>query len=340
VSNPGDEQAWKRILKTPPKGIGDVTINRIVDRCRRTGLPFGEVIADTEMLPDANIATRNRLEKFSDLLTDIAERHKNSAISELVADVLDKSGLADFYEEKFPDEAEDRIANLQQFVEAAKEREAIHPEYNLSDFLSEIALVSDIDNYDEAVNRVTLMTMHAAKGLEFPVVFVVALEDSLLPHARSSNSSDEIDEERRLFYVAITRARERLYLSAAETRAINGQLMFQEPSRFLRDIDPKKLKGWTLPTQTRSLMFEPDEREYYAERPVYRSQVKSKPDNGTSGASLIPYKIGDIVEHPEFGIGVVTAKSGEIDSLKVRVAFEGVGSKLLALKYATLRKID
>lgn len=337
LSNPGDEQAWKRILKTPPKGIGDVTISRIVSRCRQTGMSFGDVVADAELLPDSTTATRNRLEKLSDLLTDVYERNKNKALSELVADTLAACGLIEYYQEKFPDEAEDRIANLYQFVEATKEREAIHPEYGLSDFLSEIALVSDIDDYKETADRVTLMTMHAAKGLEFPVVFIAALEDSLLPHNRSSNSIEEIEEERRLFYVAITRAKERLYLSAAETRAVNGQLMFQEPSRFLRDIEPSKLRGWTLPSQTRSMMFESDDE--FEERPRSFSP-KPKPNNGSNGSTLIPYKIGDIVEHPDFGIGVVTAKSGSLDSLKVRVAFEGIGSKLLALKYATLRKID
>ncbi|MBU1637988.1 UvrD-helicase domain-containing protein [bacterium] len=338
LSNPGDEQAWKRILKTPPKGIGEVTIARVVDRCRRTGMSFGEVIADAELLSDASTATRNRLEKLSNALSHIAEHNKQSSLSELAADVLRKSGLIEYYEEKFPEEADDRVANLYQFIEAAKDREAAHPEYSLSDFLSEIALVSDIDDYNEAANRVTLMTMHAAKGLEFPVVFAAALEDNLLPHSRSSDSIEEIEEERRLFYVAITRAQDRLYLSASETRALNGQLMFQEPSRFLRDIDPSRLKGWTLPREARSMMFEPTEENYHTERPSYRS--KSKNNSGLNGASLIPYKIGDIVEHPDFGMGVVTAKSGSLDSLKVRVAFEGVGSKLLALKYATLRKVE
>ena len=209
LANPGDEQAWKRILKTPPKGIGDVTIGRIIDRCRRIGLSFGEVIADAELLPDANTSMKHRLEKLSDLIDALREENKNRSLSELTAAVLEGSGLTEYYEEKFPDEAEDRIANLHQFIEAAKEREAAHPEYGLGDFLSEIALVSDIDDYEEAVNRVTLMTMHAAKGLEFPVVFVAALEDSLLPHSRSSDSVEEIDEERRLFYVAITRAQKR-----------------------------------------------------------------------------------------------------------------------------------
>jgi DNA helicase-2/ATP-dependent DNA helicase PcrA len=340
LSNPGDEQAWKRILKTPPKGIGNVTIIKITERCRQTGLSFGEVIEDAELLTEAGPAARNRLEKLAQVISDTRERTRNLSISELVADVLNISVLKEYYNEKLPDEAEDRIANLDQFVEAAREREAARPEYGLVDFLSEIALVSDIDDYQETIERVTLMTMHAAKGLEFPVVFVVALEDNLLPHSRSSDSVDEIDEERRLFYVAITRAKERLYLSASETRSLNGQLMFQEPSRFLRDIEPAKLKGWTLPTQTRSMMFEAEDEKEQTPREYYQHQYRKATSKSDDSTAMIPYKIGDIVEHSDFGIGVVTAKSGTIGDMKVRVAFEGVGSKLLALKYATLRKLD
>jgi len=338
--NPGDEQAWKRIFRTPPKGIGDKTVERLVTACRLGGETLGALIDAADDLDELKTVSKKRLTALASKMAEARHAAESSSLSETVARVLEMSGLEEHYRDKLPDEADERIANLQQFVEAAREREDLHPEYDLRDFLEEIALVADIDDYEEKADRVTLMTMHAAKGLEFPVVFVVGLEDNLVPHSRSSESVEEIEEERRLLYVAITRARERLYLSYAETRALNGNLMFQEPSRFLRDIDPAKLKGWTLPS---SPELEPRrlEGEGEVQRSIYGGSRRSRTKhNGKTSAIGIPYKIGDVVEHPEFGIGVVTAKSGSLDSLKLRVAFEGIGSKLLAVKYASLRKVD
>jgi DNA helicase-2/ATP-dependent DNA helicase PcrA len=260
-----------------------------------------------------------------------------------VQSVLDACGLCDFYRDQEVDESEDRVSNLLQMIEAAREREREHPEYDLVDFLAEVALVSDVDEYDNAAERVTLMTLHAAKGLEFPVVFITGLEENILPHQRSAGSAAEVEEERRLFYVGVTRAKEKLFLTYAQTRYVNGMLQFQEPSRFLRDIEPAKLRGWTLPPKASEREFSEDLDDEDS-RPV-RSRVpeswSAKKNNGGSPtASYLPYKIGDVVEHPEFGLGVVTAKSGDAADMKVRVAFQGIGSKLLAVKYAPLKKVN
>ena len=257
--------------------------------------------------------------------------------------MLDASGRCEHYRDESEAETEDRVSNLLQLVEAARERQREHPEYDLTDFLSEIALVSDVDDLDSSLERVTLMTLHAAKGLEFPVVFISGIEENVLPHQRSLGSAAEIEEERRLFYVGVTRARERLYLTYAQTRYVNGGLQFQEPSRFLRDIEPAKLRGWTLPPKNYEREFG-DDQSYEPSRRMHRAPLpnswSSKSSNGKPLNPIFPYKIGDLVQHPEFGLGVVTAKSGDADDMKIRVAFEGIGSKLLAVKFAQLKKVE
>jgi DNA helicase-2/ATP-dependent DNA helicase PcrA len=217
------------------------------------------------------------------------------------------------------------------------------PGITLVEFLSEAALVADVDSYQDAADCVTLMTMHAAQGLEFPIVFIAGLEEGILPHHRSLSDGGDIEEERRLFYVAMTRARERLYLSYAQYRTIWGSRDFQEPSRFLREIEPAKLRGWTIPPErrySRTTLEDADDFEFRTPRATQRFERALSPVKSNGLTGLIAFKIGDLVEHPEFGLGVVTAKSGDAENLKVRVAFEGMGSKLLAVKYAPLKRAD
>ena len=341
--NPDDEQSWRRVFKTPPKGIGSTTLDRIEDAMRRTNQSFGAIVRQLDNVPEIPKGTRAKLQQITDGLADLREAVKGQSLVKQAQAILDASGLCEHYKEQADDESEDRVSNLLQLVEAAREREREHPEYDLTDFLSEIALVSDVDELDNALERVTLMTLHAAKGLEFPVVFISGIEENVLPHQRSQGSPAEIEEERRLFYVGVTRARERLYLTYAQTRYINGMLQFQEPSRFLRDIEPAKLRGWTLPPKN----YEPEFGEEEGFQPSHRprrappqSSWSEKKNNGSYVTPLVPYKIGDLVQHPEFGLGVVTAKSGDAADMKVRVAFEGIGSKLLAVKFAQLKKVE
>jgi DNA helicase-2/ATP-dependent DNA helicase PcrA len=336
--NPDDEQAWRRVMRAPPRGIGDATVKQLEEEARHSERSIGRVILSPLALSSLSKLAQNKLSAIADLV----ERMKGeTAALDMVASVefvLQASGLAEYYERVDPDEFEERIANLAQLVEAARDRAREHPEFALADFLAEIALISDIDDYDETPDRVALMTMHAAKGLEFPVVFVVGLEEKLLPHQRSSGSVAEIEEERRLFYVAVTRAQERLYLTYSQMRYVNGTLEFQEPSRFLRDLSPEHVRGWSLPGGS-SLRVEDEDDEFIAlheEPPRWRGRRSQS----LARSVLIPYRIGDVVQHPEFGVGVVTAKSGDLDDLKIRVAFEGIGSKLLAVKFAQLKKLE
>ena len=341
--NSEDEQSWRRYFKTPPKGIGATTVERLEAMMRDANQSFAFALRRVDDVADLPKAMRAKLHALVDQLADLRAKIKDRALVDQVQTVLDASGLCEHYRDESEAETEDRVSNLLQLVEAARERQREHPEYDLTDFLSEIALVSDVDDLDSSLERVTLMTLHAAKGLEFPVVFISGIEENVLPHQRSLGSAAEIEEERRLFYVGVTRARERLYLTYAQTRYVNGGLQFQEPSRFLRDIEPAKLRGWTLPPKNYEREFG-DDQSYEPSRRMHRAPLpnswSSKSSNGKPLNPIFPYKIGDLVQHPEFGLGVVTAKSGDADDMKIRVAFEGIGSKLLAVKFAQLKKVE
>jgi DNA helicase-2/ATP-dependent DNA helicase PcrA len=338
--NPDDEQAWKRMLQFPPKGIGATTIQRLEEEARRAGMSLGGAMAG---LSDAQILTKMakaKLAPAAELIASLRQKIQGMDLAAKVETVLDASGLKEYYGEQETEDSDERVDNLLQLVEAAADRMREHPGYDLPDFLSEVALVSDVDEYEQAAERVTLMTLHAAKGLEFPVVFIAGVEEKLLPHSRSMTAQAELEEERRLFYVGVTRARERLYLTYSQTRYINGGLEWQEPSRFLRDIAPEHLRGWSLPGRNeRTVVYDEDNANWA--RPEAAPRAKR---NGTAPAkpslSIVPFQIGDVVEHPEFGIGVITAKSGDMQDMKVRVAFEGMGSKLLAIKFAPLKKVS
>jgi len=337
--NRDDEQAWRRILRTPPRGIGTVTLKILEDEARRTDRSIGQVLFT---LPDSAGITKSALAKLEPVTEKIAalkEKSRESDLVRCVEQAIEQSELASYYERIDPETSDERIANLAQLVEAARERAQMHPEYELVDFLNEIALVADADEYDEAPERVTLMTMHAAKGLEFPVVFIVGVEEKLIPHQRSMGSVSDLEEERRLLYVGVTRARERLYLTYSQTRYLNGMLEFQEPSRFLHDISQEHLRGWSLPGMRR-VETQDDEGEAMILHEHKPRHYARKSNTNPSVAAIMPYQIGDMVQHSEFGLGVVTAKSGDLADLKIRVAFEGVGSKLLAVKFAPIRKVE
>jgi DNA helicase-2/ATP-dependent DNA helicase PcrA len=345
--NPDDEQAWRRVLQTPPKGIGTTTIQQLEQEARTQNRSIGRVLQNLESAPSLPKLAKAKLAPAAEFIAALRRKLEGLDLVQKVEIVLENSGLIPFYEHYNEEEAEDRLTNLGQLVDAARDRLKEHEEYDLTEFLSEVALVSDIDEYDKSVERVTLMTLHAAKGLEYPVVFIVGVEEKLLPHSRSMGSPGELEEERRLFYVGLTRARERLYLTYSQTRYLYNHLEFQEPSRFLRDIAPEHIRGWSLPgraSTARTMLFDDEDQDQTyrpPEKPVYRPQRASRSAAATPSVVniMIPYQIGDLVEHPDFGRGVVTAKSGDLEDLKIRVAFEGMGSKLLAVKFAQLKKV-
>lgn len=338
--NPADGLSLRRVFGAPPRGIGPKSIQRLEQAAQQWHSTLWEALAKVDEVPALTPAARLRLKATYDLLSSLRQKCAQLVLPQLISEVVVASGLRTRLEDEGTKEAQDRLDNLDQLAASAQERHRINPAITLDDFLQEVALISDVDDWRDKADAITLMTLHAAKGLEFPYVFLVGLEEGLFPHERSGVREADIEEERRLFYVGVTRAQQKLYLTYAAQRWHNGKVVESEPSRFLREIRPDNLQGWTLPPEKESQEREWWESQVEETLPVRsRRAAASRPHRDTVPALAVPFKIGDLVEHPDFGRGVVTAKSGDWADFKVRVAFEGLGSKLLAVKFAPLKKI-
>ena len=334
IHNPYDQISLERIINVPPRGIGRVTLAQLERWAERLNVP---IYAALQLLKekretrermgerDPSIPFDTRTEKvllrFLALLDDLIVARQEKGVPELLDLVLERTGYADYIRDG-TEEGEDRWSNLLELRGVAQEYAGLSPEMGLTTFLEEVALVSDVDNLDERVDAPTLLTLHSAKGLEFPVVFIVGLEEGLLPHSRSMDNPDQMEEERRLCYVGLTRAKERLYLVYTFRRTFRGLSAISEPSRFLGDIPPHLIRGWNGTaiggTEMRELMG----------------------TEGTEGTGLVgSFKAGDKVRHPTFGEGVVvSARVTEADE-EVDVAFVGHGVKKLLASFARLEKL-
>lgn len=295
--NPLDVVSLKRVLNTPPRGIGPATVEKVQAMAQERGLPLYEALkVGAEVLPRPEPLRHflALMEELQDLVFGPAEaffRH-----------LLEATDYPNYLKEAYPEDHEDRLENVEELLRAAKEAEG------LMDFLDRVALTARAEEPGETGGRVALMTLHNAKGLEFPVVFLVGVEEGLLPHRSSLSTLEGLEEERRLFYVGITRAQERLYLSYAGEREVYGRTEPTRPSRFLEEVDPT--------------LYE----EYDPYRPPKPVPPPHRPKPGA-------FKGGEKVVHPRFGPGTVVAASGD----EVTVHFEGVGLKRLSLRYADLR---
>lgn len=243
IFNPNDSQSFKRIVNVPKRAIGDTTVKNLQMIADQNDISLFEAVLGLDEVEGINSKTKEKLKKFADLILNFQAVQKNYNLREFISLVIEKSGyLRELSEERTP-ESEARIDNLQEFVNVAGEFEAEDLNNILGEFLSQVALVSDIDGMENISNNVTLMTLHSAKGLEFPVVFLAGLEEGIFPHQRTFNSASELEEERRLMYVGVTRAEETLYLSSAKRRQMWGEYKYYNPSRFLEEIPQNLLKS-------------------------------------------------------------------------------------------------
>lgn len=370
VINPYDEEAFKRIINYPARGIGATTLTKIVDTARRHEVSLWEVIAGVlDYNLEVNAGTARKLAGFREVMAGFIEQAKTMNAYELATHIVKESGIAgEAYKDQTP-EGMSRQENLQELLGGMHEFcetriEEGNEEISLVDFLSEVSLLSDQDTDKEVdEEKVTLMTIHASKGLEFKNVFVVGLEEDLFPSAMAKNEFKGLEEERRLFYVAITRAEEFCMLSYAKSRFRHGQINASHPSRFLRDIDATFLKvnggGFGGDFETPSTQVEnrfanryagmqpPVRRETPESRPSQPISPSARPSVGTqfvnarnakpkadAGANMSGLQEGSTIKHERFGIGTVTALSGDADSRKATVEFENSGTKQLLLKFA------
>ena len=374
VTNPDDEEALRRIINYPARGIGDTTVGKIAQTATLHGVSLWQVLQQPQVF-DLKLTkgTLTKLEAFRALVEGWHERLASEDAYELGHSIIMESGISrDIYSSTNPEDLsrqenlEEFLGGMQDFVESRKE-EGLENETSLSDFLQEVALLTDLDSDDDTSQpKVVLMTIHSAKGLEFPTVFVVGLEENIFPSPMSVDSMRALEEERRLLYVAITRAEKHCILTCAQNRFRYGRMEYDTPSRFIRDFDPKLLRvegGSGLGFGSRSAGQQ--RPAYGQQRPSYGQQrpafgqprpavqnprpvatqfvadakprmvpVRTEAPLPQSAAGDVGVREGCVIEHQRFGIGTVVKVEGTGENTKATVDFRNAGTKQLLLKFA------
>ncbi|MDR0864333.1 MAG: UvrD-helicase domain-containing protein [Candidatus Symbiothrix sp.] len=347
IANPNDEEAFKRILNYPARGIGATTLDKIVKAANLYGVSLWEVLSNPiDYNLGVNSGTATKLAGFHRLISGFIEDNLTQNAYETGHAIVQRVGLLnELYENKTPEELS-RVQNVNELINSlygfvSTRMEEGNPDIKIRDFLAEISLLTDQDvGKDENADRVSMMTVHSAKGLEFKNVFVVGLEEDLFPSERSRGNYKELEEERRLFYVAITRARENAFLTYSKSRFHNGQFRQSAPSRFLKDIDRQYLKfSEEMNVSAVERMQAPARNPAYTE-PSNLSRIKSDESNLVTYQSIGDLSVGNTIRHERFGLGKVIELTGEKDNAKAKVEFESFGSKQLLLKFAKFEIID
>ncbi len=321
IVNPADTVSIKRIINVPRRGIGVATVQKIEDFASEEGIPLFEAIQRASEVPRLNNGAKNKVRAFAEL---IASFNPNDPPARTAEDLVDRTGYLQALRREGTIEAQSREENLGELIAAVAEYEESDPEPTLAGFLEKITLVSDIDSMEDKSDVVTMMTLHSAKGLEFPIVFMVGIEEGLLPHQRSYDSEAELEEERRLCYVGLTRAQEHIYLTHARSRRLYRDIDYRIPSRFIEEIPPDLIgQGPTHESPRRPVVssYDPDEPDSDDEVPFH-------------------YEVGDVVYHTQFGRGKILAINGYGFNMRVTVRFERGSEKTLAVVHARLQKIE
>jgi DNA helicase-2/ATP-dependent DNA helicase PcrA len=342
ANNLRDDVAFGRIVNTPPRGIGETTLGALADSARQNRLSLWEALEHELFQKRLPARALSKIEGFHSLVKELIEERQRLLLGEFFKLILDRTGYLEALKNENQPGSEDRIENLKELVNAAAGAE--EQGVTLADFLDHASLVSDADDYDEQA-RVTLMTLHSAKGLEFETVFLVGMEEGVFPHKLSLDDPDEIEEERRLCYVGMTRAKDRLTLSWARERRSFARDSFEKtkPSRFLREIPQELLKplsfavsGWKPRTQWDNAANSVSSVNRFLES---RGMRGSPMGSGARSPANSPWPIGSKVRHAQFGIGTVLGAEAQGEDTKLTVSFPGYGRKKLMAQYAGLEKV-
>ncbi len=338
LDNPSDDVALKRIINTPPRGIGNTTVQKISEFAAEKGIPFHDAMLEGAYGPLLPVAARSKVASFAAELDRYREQAGTLPLSELASSIIYESGYFARLKTLGTDEAQDRIENLQELVTAMQVYEKGPGEKGLAAFLEQVALVSDLEHEGEAKKAsATLMTLHSAKGLEFPLVFMIGMEERLFPHVRALEDPTQMEEERRLCYVGMTRAMKRLFLLNVRRRHIFGQEQMNPPARFIADIPhelidagdqwQKASPGRDLGSHNLASLFE-EEME-----PEFGNEVRMVPEEDEG------IYLGMKVRHAQFGPGTIRKIEGEGDNQKVIVWFNSLGGpKKLLVRFAGLER--
>jgi DNA helicase-2/ATP-dependent DNA helicase PcrA len=335
--NPEDSLSLTRIINVPKRNIGATTMEHVASYAEAQGISLFEALSSTDEIPVTKRAKAS-LENFAAMIFDLLNDIEGKDVLSLIEMVIKQTGYGDMLdkEAEHDPQGESRKENVGEFLSVAKDYMDSNPEGNLQDFLENVALVSDVDDFESSDSKVTLMTLHAAKGLEFPVVFLTGLDEGLFPHSRTLMDPAQVEEERRLAYVGITRAERQLYVTNAVTRTMYGRISAYMPSRFLAEIPPQFMEDYhrksAIP-QSRTTAVPGKQRVSILTKPVASSLPKKHAVTDT-------FAKGDKVRHKIWGIGTVLDVIGEGPNMQMKIQFPTKGVRQVVVKYAPLEKIQ
>lgn len=317
VHNPNEDYSFMRIVNSPRRGIGDATLAKLADYSQEQGISLFASLAQVDSIPGLTARIKTTLREFYNLINAAAFAVGTIGITDLTEGILQESGYLEMIRQQRDEQASARLENLNEFLSVTQQFEKEHGGADLAAFLEHVALISDVDNYDQGAEVVNLMTLHAAKGLEFPVVFMCGLEDGIFPHSRAIWEPGQLEEERRLAYVGMTRAEKRLFLTCARTRTLFGMTNQNPVSQFVKEIDPNVIS------------------EY--------DEVKRGPQLGnrtiSQSAGTTQFSAGDRIRHKVWGEGMVVSVSAAADDVQLKIAFPDKGIKTVIAHLAPIEKV-
>ncbi len=337
IANPDDDISLQRIINVPKRGIGSSSFDKMANFAGSYDLSIHKALDSVELMGLSPKITKATAE-FRDLVNNFSNMQEYLSVTELVEEVLEKIGYREMLQAEKSIEAQSRLENIDEFLSVTKNFEENNDDKSLVGFLTDLALVADIDRLDddgEQTDAVVLMTLHSAKGLEFPVVFLIGLEEGVFPHSRSLMEEAEMEEERRLMYVGVTRAEQQLFLTNAKMRTLFGRTNMNPPSRFIKEIPVELLEGLEPAKKT---SFSPSTGAGGTRLQSQRKAVM-RPAVTDTGGNDVQWKVGDKAQHGKWGTGTVVSVKGSGDGTELDIAFPSpTGIKRLLAKFAPIKK--
>ncbi|XXM72095.1 DNA helicase PcrA [Lysinibacillus sphaericus] len=343
IANPDDDISLQRVINVPKRGVGATSIDKIARYAADHDISMFSALEEADFIGLSPKITKAVIE-FKEMVKGYTGMQEYLSVTELVEEILEKSGYTDMLKAEKSIESQSRLENLDEFLSVTKSFEQSNDDKSLVAFLTDLALVADIDKLDEddqPKDSVILMTLHAAKGLEFPVVFLMGMEEGVFPHSRSLMEEDEMEEERRLAYVGITRAEEELYMTNAQMRTLFGQTKMNPVSRFISEIPADLLDDVMAESKSKGPFSSPFGRTAGSSpsRPAPRKPVTRPVVQKTTGGEAVSWQVGDKASHKKWGTGTVVSVKGSGDSVELDIAFPSpTGIKRLLAKFAPIQK--
>ena len=353
IVNPRDAMSFERVVNTPKRGIGPGSVDKLRQFANENGWSLLEAVQNVTLANAISARIRAKIEDFGRLMADLTKEADYLTITELTDEILTKSGYLQMLKAENDLQAQTRQENLEEFKSVTQEYDQKHAEdegdnrQKLMNFLSDLALVSDQDDVDEEAPKVTLMTLHAAKGLEFPVIFLVGMEEGIFPLYRSLSNEKELEEERRLAYVGITRAKRKLYLTNAYSRMLYGRVQRNQPSQFVEEINDDLIKFENADSSSKAKSMNTPFAKAAAQATTFTAQRRAhglkhsaKQESTGTGADKKAWKVGDKVQHKKWGQGMVVSVNGSGNDMELDIAFPNEGVKRLLAQFAPITKVN